>query len=455
MSEKLSLSQNRTLEVTERVCSVLSLAGCSFIFATFLFSHRFRKPINRLVFYASWGNTLCNVGTLISLSGIRLRDSSVLCQLQGFLIQLCLPADAMWNLAMAVNVYLTVFKKYDAEQLRSMEWIYLLASYGAPLIPAFVYCFVSNTTNGKIYGDAVLWCWISPGWDYLRVATCYAPAWVCILITFTIYLLAGRDIFMRRRQLRSFNPSADPVHFQNPFTSEGSWKTTEVHITSELADMKCLSASHLSKEIDCNGRASSAQAFEQYTVTIGRGPERPKSQVPPPGPTIQVMTHPQNTAALEANTAAWGYTKCALLFFVSLLITWVPSSVFRVYSLVHPGGVVPWNLAYPAGLVLPLMGFWNSVIYIATSWDAIKSLPSGILPATWASRMGVTGLDRPMAFNFIDDTLHRRKSAVSLSDSMKGLADRNGTGARVGKIRCWIALFHFFVDVGSRRRTPI
>lgn len=31
----------------------------------------------------------------------------------------------------------------------------------------------------------------------------------------------------------------------------------------------------------------------------------------------------KNNAALEANRAAWGYTKVALLFFVSLLVTWV------------------------------------------------------------------------------------------------------------------------------------
>ena len=31
----------------------------------------------------------------------------------------------------------------------------------------------------------------------------------------------------------------------------------------------------------------------------------------------------RNRAALEANRAAWAYTKVALLFFVSLLITWV------------------------------------------------------------------------------------------------------------------------------------
>lgn len=76
---------------------------------------------------------------------------------------------------------------------------------------------------------------------------------------------------------------------------------------------------------------------------------------------------------MEANRAAFGYTKVASLFFVSLLVTWVPSSINRVYSLIYPEDIsVPY--AYAAGIVLSLMGFWNSVIYITTSRAACTTL---------------------------------------------------------------------------------
>ena len=80
---------------------------------------------------------------------------------------------------------------------------------------------------------------------------------------------------------------------------------------------------------------------------------------------------------MEANRAAYSYTFIASLFFVSLLVTWVPSSINRVYSLIHPDAVSV-EYAYAAGVVLSLMGFWNSVIYIATSWRACKNLFAGI-----------------------------------------------------------------------------
>ena len=82
-------------------------------------------------------------------------------------------------------------------------------------------------------------------------------------------------------------------------------------------------------------------------------------------------TSRKNRAGLEANRAAFGYAKVAALFFVSLLVTWVPSSVNRVYSLIHPNSVNA-NVAFAAGMVLSLMGFWNAVIYVATSWRACK-----------------------------------------------------------------------------------
>ena len=66
------------------------------------------------------------------------------------------PADALWNLAMAINVYLTLFKKYNAQQLKALEWKYLLMAYGAPFVIAFTFIFIETKERGKIYGPAVV-----------------------------------------------------------------------------------------------------------------------------------------------------------------------------------------------------------------------------------------------------------------------------------------------------------
>src|SRR5277367_5421927 len=79
--------QMNAVEITEKVGSVFSLLGTAFIITTFLSHKSFHKPINRLVFYAAWGNIMSNVGTLLSTSGINLGVNSSLCQFQAFLIQ--------------------------------------------------------------------------------------------------------------------------------------------------------------------------------------------------------------------------------------------------------------------------------------------------------------------------------------------------------------------------------
>ena len=148
---------------------------------------------------------------------------------------------------------------------------------------------------------------------------------ICILISFSIYLRTGIEIFRRRAHLRSVShgsPSETSI-IENPFTNPfSSFKTTEVTITSELVSLPHSNGSHLSLKFDSIGRAmSSQQNYEQYSVTIERGPMSPIFIDPKPSsPQFQP---PNRNAAMEANAAAYSYLKCALLFFVSLMITWV------------------------------------------------------------------------------------------------------------------------------------
>ena len=332
--EFLTETQLQDLETTERVASCFSLAGTLLVFVAFLISPAFRKPVNRLMFYACIGNTLCNVATLISRAGPRSGSTSHLCQFQAFMIQFFTPADALWNLALACNVHLTLFKRYSADQLRAQEWKYHALCYGCPFVVALTYLFIDTKGHGQLYGDATLWCWIAPRWSTLRIVTCYAPAWISIIAAFTIYTRAGNEIFKKRRQLRAFSQPVRPVMVQveNPFTS---YKTTEVRITTETAEPHPPSTPE--KQVDSlqsspeSQRPTSAVQFDRYTVTINSSPRSPNLSTRPPdamNESQRSLQYQRCTAAMEANAAAWSYCKCAMLFFVSLLVTWVRSSPF-------------------------------------------------------------------------------------------------------------------------------
>src|SRR5690348_16091922 len=65
-------------------------------------------------------------------------------------------ADLLWNFCMAVNLYLAVFHRFSALDLRKMEWKYCLFCYGTPFVPALVLLFVKSETRGRVYGDAIV-----------------------------------------------------------------------------------------------------------------------------------------------------------------------------------------------------------------------------------------------------------------------------------------------------------
>lgn len=79
--------QLHVLDITERVSSTVSLACCLFVVLTFVASHRFRTPVNRLIFFATWGNLLGICATVTSRSGIIAGEDSALCQWQALFIQ--------------------------------------------------------------------------------------------------------------------------------------------------------------------------------------------------------------------------------------------------------------------------------------------------------------------------------------------------------------------------------
>src|ERR1700712_1015846 len=98
----LTHSQIQTLDTTERVTAAISIIGTLFIILTFFFSPSFDKPINRLIFFASWGNLGASISCLISVLGpVSMTEQiSRLCQFQGFLVQMFRGVDCYWSFFM-------------------------------------------------------------------------------------------------------------------------------------------------------------------------------------------------------------------------------------------------------------------------------------------------------------------------------------------------------------------
>ncbi|PGH08355.1 hypothetical protein GX51_01181 [Blastomyces parvus] len=477
----LSRYQIYVIETSVRAMSSVSITSSFFVIATFLGSKLFRTPVNRLMFYATWGNVLANVGTMIGRAGIIRGTGSSLCKCQAFLLQWFLPTNSLWIFCMAINVYLTASHKYRPFDLKRLEWRYLIMCYLVPLVPAFAFLFVETKASGPVYGTAIIWCWIRPEWQAFRFAFFYGPIWFTIIVTISILLYEGIEINSKR--MKSKKLVVDAIH--DASDKHRQWvrrdTTTSVHVVASSPSIvartadngagnastfesppssqdvqplragdtgvnertlptKDLSASETpertpeSARFDINHRQlpirksspliagpafyatgaapdESRANYEQRGTpvssgTIGSGRndldldelENRSSVSSAPAADVNLRSHggaslaPTQTPSLSQNrswsisqsilrhphtvdrhTTTYLYMKRVSLFFLSLLLTWTPSTINRVHRISNPDEPV-FSLALISAVVLSLQGFWNLIVYISTSIDAVKSL---------------------------------------------------------------------------------
>ena len=64
------------------------------------------------------------------------------------------------------------------------------------------------------------------------------------------------------------------------------------------------------------------------------------------------------------------YLRTSVLFALSVLVTWIPSSMNRIHSWLT--GESPYEYHVATAAVLPLQGLWNAVIFFVTSGTALR-----------------------------------------------------------------------------------
>ncbi|KFY14019.1 hypothetical protein V492_02908 [Pseudogymnoascus sp. VKM F-4246] len=306
-----------TLQVVERVASSFSLLGIVTIIATFCLSEHYRNPIHRLILINSFFNLFDAVATMISLSGPRAGNDSALCQFQGFLMQMFPPADVLWTTAMAFDVFLIVFHRYDAEALRKLEWKYFSVITTLVSIPAIAFLFVDTQDKGPMYGSVTLWCAINPNWVLFRIIFYYGPIWFLILVSMVLYGLIGVNILKRKHAFKAISNDSFPLE--------------SVSQNNGDAD-------------DANAQSQDGES----TISL--------YHTPPPS---------------RSSLSFRQYVLMPLMIFVILLAIWIAPTTNRVASFTNPGYLSD-PLLLAVGATGSLRGFWNGVVFITIGMKARK-----------------------------------------------------------------------------------
>ncbi|KAL8712695.1 MAG: hypothetical protein Q9220_003227 [cf. Caloplaca sp. 1 TL-2023] len=179
--------------------------------------------------------------------------------------------------------------------------------------------------------------------------------------------MAGRYVWKKREAI-------DVPGFLNPFNEDpftNVIKTTEVTITH--TERKPSQPNCEVREIHQSHVDDSYDAYS-VNIEIAAQPQRPQRSRTNSRPAVFRLPSFTRAVALSEDKAdSFLYARVAFLFFIALLITWVPSSVNRAYALAHPEHV-NFGLNYTSAIVFSSQGLLNCMVYMATSRSACRRL---------------------------------------------------------------------------------
>ncbi|KAK3984964.1 hypothetical protein QBC44DRAFT_300154 [Cladorrhinum sp. PSN332] len=370
----LTDGQRKTLEIITRFASALSGLGVIVIITTFCISRHFRNPMHRLIFINAFYNAFDVICTGTSISGYRWGNSSALCQFQGFLNQMFPVADVAWTLAMAVNVFLIVFRNYEAQALKRLEWKYAIVITLFTFIPAFVFLFINTEEKGPFYGGVTLWCAIAPKWVLFRIVAYYVPIWSMVLVTMILYMAVGVEIFRRRRAFASITTDSIPLDdtvlpdTSNRYSIRAGIQVTTTHGTSTSPDADLEQGKQEQNGIP-RSPSSTTNKSVLGTSTSCHSSTRRRSI------STQPLTTPVNSTQ-RSSLSFRQYILMPLFFFLALLSVWVAPSTNRVATFMDPE-FKSYPLLLAVGASGSLRGFWNGLVFLTLGMKSRKRSKMG------------------------------------------------------------------------------
>jgi hypothetical protein len=160
---------------------------------------------------------------------------------------------------------------------------------------------------------------------------------------------ASRNI--SRSSFGSTKQLSSPIESPAPIANTGHFPSSTQKSESSNGYRATAFATNRTKEIDAEPQRSMSIT---YTNVVKRRP------------------------GMKVNAAALGYFKVAFLMFAALVCVWVPSTANRLQQFIQKEKSI-FGLNLASALVLPLQGFWNSMIYTSTTWPECKRAWAEIL----------------------------------------------------------------------------
>jgi hypothetical protein len=122
------------------------------------------------------------------------QEYSLMCTIQGGVLQLFTLSSALWTVSISVNLMATfLFKKRYSIPF----WAFHLVNWG---LPALVAILLRAIGGHEMYSYRALWCAIAPKFASQRFFLVYLPIWLMFWFSVYVYIRSGIRIKKEREE---------------------------------------------------------------------------------------------------------------------------------------------------------------------------------------------------------------------------------------------------------------
>ncbi|KAM3475635.1 hypothetical protein MY5147_003647 [Beauveria neobassiana] len=324
--EHFSGEQIRLLVQLERIGGSISLVAVVCIFLAYTLFPKVRNVQNTFIVFASVSNAGASVGSIIAFDGLRSGTTSALCKAQSFLFEMFMQSDPWWSLAMAINVLLVFYFRATPDSFARWWWVYCLICYGGPFVIAISLLLAKTGNNIPVYGEATTRNDENDG--------CYGTVVTEVQVT----SCAGTPQPPPRSAQR---PHPADIESQRP--TQSIFEHSPTHVPP---------------------------GFVQYVSSVESPSQNGRQAQQSPLKRAMASVKSACRQFTVADPVKRAYLRTSFLFAISVLVTWIPSSMNRIHSWI--AGQSPYQFHVATAAVLPLQGLWNAIIFFVTSWNVFQ-----------------------------------------------------------------------------------
>lgn len=196
-------SQSRALAMLPKVSGSLSVIFSTLIICTVARDHKKRsRTYHRLLVGISLVDISSSFWLGLSTWPIPKSDNvlwsvgnDITCNLQGFFIQFGI-SSSFYNASLSIYFLLVIRYGWQDSRIKRLEpWLHAI-----PLLWGFGTSIAGLSVG--IFGNANLWCWISPQYNTYHWSFFYGPLWIMIVIvTITSMMIYGYVRTIDRRKV--------------------------------------------------------------------------------------------------------------------------------------------------------------------------------------------------------------------------------------------------------------